>query len=73
MWNYNKKVLSTFGHHTSSWAWANIEGIGWRRIKEGATDGCTNLFVLFNVARANDRNVHVYIDGDDLIQTAYML
>lgn len=73
MWHYNKKVRATFGHHSSCYVYANIEGIGWRRIKGGAPDGCTNLFVLFNAAKANDRLVHVYIDGSNLITTAYML
>ncbi|SMO58495.1 peptidase M6 [Fodinibius sediminis] len=73
MWHYNKKVVATWAHHTSSLVYANIEGIGWRRIKEGASDGCTNLFVLFNAAKANDRTVHVQIDGTDKITTAYMV
>lgn len=73
MWHYNKKVLATFAHHTTCWVWANIEGVGWRRIKDGASDGCTNLFVMLSAARANDRLVHVYVDGSNLITTAYLL
>ncbi len=73
MWYYNKKVVATFVHFATQWAWANIDGIGWRRIKDGAADGCTNLYVMMCAAKANDRLVHVYIDADSLIQTAYML
>lgn len=72
-WVYNKKVTATFIHHASSWSWANIQDVGWRRVKEGATDGCTNLTVLLNAAKANDRPVHVDIDGSNLIVTAYMV
>lgn len=73
MWHNNKKVTATYANHTSCSAWAEIEGVGWRRIREGAADGCTNLFIMLNAARANDRLVHVYIDDAGLITTAYLL
>jgi hypothetical protein len=73
MWYYNKQVLQTFVHHTTQWAWAYIQDLGWRRIRDGAADGVTNLFIMMCAARANNRLVHVYIDGDDLITTAYLL
>lgn len=73
MWYYNKKVLATFVNYTTQYAYAYIDGIGWRRIKTGAADGCTNLFLLFCAAKANDRLVHVYIDASNLITTAYLL
>jgi hypothetical protein len=73
MWHYNRKVTSTFVHYTSQWSWAYIDGLGWCRIKEGAADGVTNLTVLFNAACANQRLVHVYVDGSGLINTAYMI
>lgn len=72
-WVHNKKVLTTFVHSNNSWSWANIETVGWRRIKDGAPDGCTNLTVLLNAAKANGRNVSVDIDGANLIVTAYLL
>lgn len=73
MWHWNKTVKSTYVHHTTQWAWAEIDGLGWKRIKDGAADGCTNLFVLLTAARANNRSVHVFIDGSELITTAYLL
>lgn len=73
MWYYNKKVNATYVHHTSQWGWADIDGLGFKRIKDGAADGCTNLFVILSAAKANDRFVHVFIDGDNLIQTAYLV
>jgi hypothetical protein len=73
MWYNNKKIAATFVHHTTQWAWANIDGIGWRRIKDGAADGCTNLYILLCAAKANDRLVNVYVDSDNLIETAYLL
>jgi immune inhibitor A len=72
VWYYNKKVLATYAYYTSQWAWANIQDVGWVRIKDGAADACTNLFVMLNKAKANDRLVHVYIDAS-LITIAYLL
>jgi hypothetical protein len=73
MWYYNRNVTATYANHTSQWAWANISGLGWRRIKDGAADGVTNLFIMMNAACANSKLVHVYVDGSNLITTAYML
>ncbi|NYT02668.1 MAG: hypothetical protein GKC10_07930 [Methanosarcinales archaeon] len=72
-WYYNRKVKSTFVHHTTQWAWAEIDGLGWRRIKDGAADGVTNMFVMMCAARANERLVHVDVDASNLIVTAYMI
>lgn len=73
MWHNNKQVLATFVHHTTQWAWANIDGLGWRRVKDGAADGVTNLFTMMNAARASGRPVNVYVDSANLITTAYLL
>ncbi len=73
MWYYDKDVIQTYAWYTSQWAWAYISGLGWRRIKDGAADGVTNLFSLFNAAKANSRKVHVYVDSSNLINGAYLL
>jgi len=74
MWYYNKTVNSTFVHYATQWAWADIAGLGWKRIRDGAADGCTNLFLLLSAARANNRQVHVDVDDSTgLIQTAYLI
>lgn len=62
-WHYNKTVLMTYAWHTSQWAWANIESLGWRRIKDGSADGTTNMFDAFCEAQASGKKVHVYADG----------
>jgi immune inhibitor A len=72
-WQYNKKVLATFTYSGQQWAWANIDTVGWRRIKDGAGDGVTNLHVLLNTACAHGRLVHVDIDAANLITTAYLI
>lgn len=73
MWHNNVKILATFAYYTTQWTWAYIDGVGWRRIKDGAADGCTNLFLMMNAAVANNRNASVFVDGSDLITTAYLL
>jgi hypothetical protein len=71
-WHYNKKVLATFAHHTSQSAWANMEGLGGRRLQPGTSDGVTNMFATLCGATANNRKVHVYAD-DKLIYTIYLV
>lgn len=71
-WHYNKLVKMTFAHHTTQWAWAYIEGLGWRRIKDGAPDGVTNLFDACCEAVANEYKVHVYADSS-FIYTLYLV
>lgn len=71
-WQYNKLVTMTYAHHTSQWAWAHIEGMGWRRIKDSAPDGVSNLFNACCEAVANGRKVHVYADSS-FIYTLYLV
>lgn len=73
MWHYNKTVNAVFVHHVTQYAHADISGLGWRRIKTGAPDGCTNLLLLMSAAKANNRMVHVDIDASNFIVTAYLL
>ena len=47
--------------------------LGWRRIKDGAADGCTNLHVMLSAAQANDKLVHVDVDASNLITTGYLV
>ena len=71
-WFYNRAVTTTNAHHTSQWAWANIAGLGWRRVNGGAADGVTNMFVSLCDAVANGRLVHVEADGQ-LLYTMYLV
>jgi subtilisin family serine protease len=70
-WHYNKKVRATYAHHTTQAVWANIDTLGWRRIRTGAADGVTNIFEVCCEAVANNRNVHVNADGT-FIYTVYL-
>jgi immune inhibitor A len=70
-WYYNRKVTATFAASTPQWAWANVDGLGWRRIS-GSADGVTNMFVSLCEAAANGHLVHVEADGS-LLYTMYLV
>ena len=72
VWHYNKQVTLTYAHYTTQWAWVHVDGLGWRRLKDGAADGVTNLFAACCEALANSRPVHVYADGN-FIYTMYLV
>lgn len=72
-WHNNINVTQTFASNDAQNAWANFSGLGWRRIKTGAHDGVTNLFIMFNEARTSGRTVTVFIeDATGLITIAYL-
>lgn len=71
-WKYNTKILSTFAASGSQWAWVNVDGVGWRRVKDGSADGVTNMFAAACAAMANARTVHLDIDGQ-FLYTMYVI
>lgn len=71
MWSNGKTVTQVYVTHHSKNAWANVQSLGWRKIRTGATDGVTNTFCLLSAAKANNRTVNVYV-VNDLIERAYM-
>lgn len=62
-WHHNKKVLQTFGGAGTQNVWANIETVGWRKVKPGAPDGVTNMFIGLCEAVGNSRLVSVQVDN----------
>ena len=73
MWSKAKKVKQTYASHTTQWAWAELDDLGWLQIKEGSSDGCTNIFMMMNSARVGNRDVRVDVDDDKFITTAMLL
>ncbi len=71
MWHNNQTVAQVYTTYHSENSWANLQGMGWRKIRTGATDGVTNVFCLLSAAKANNRTVNVYI-VNDLVERAYM-
>ncbi|MGB7924385.1 MAG: Dot/Icm T4SS effector Zinc-dependent metalloprotease LegP [Pyrinomonadaceae bacterium] len=71
-WYNNKRVYNTFASNDSQNAWANIESLGWRKIKTGAPDGVTNMHAAFCEATANNLRVNVFADGQ-FVSIMYLL
>jgi hypothetical protein len=71
MW-HTKKILRTYATPASQVAYAYIDGVGWRRVKTGAADGVTNVFMMLNAARAHDKVAVVYVDASNFITAAYL-
>ena len=71
MWHNGVTVLQTYTTYHSQNSWGNIQGLGWRKIRTGATDGVTNVFYVLSAAKANNRTVNVYL-VNDLIERAYL-
>ncbi|MGK0316326.1 MAG: hypothetical protein ACI86M_002560 [Saprospiraceae bacterium] len=68
----NKKVLRTFASPHSKNAWANIETVGWKEIGQTSTDGVTNMFIMLNTAKANNKNVSGPVDAANKISLLYL-
>ncbi len=68
----NKKITTTFSSSDSQNAWAYIDAVGWRKIKTGSTDGVTNVYIMLNAAKANNRLVNVSTDSNNYITTVYL-
>ncbi len=61
-WVSNVAVRHTYALTSTQAAWAYLDGIGWRRIKTGSSDGVSNVFALCVDSQAAGRNVNAYID-----------
>jgi hypothetical protein len=70
-WHHNLTITRLFTSHHSENCWAHIQGMGWRKIQTGSTDGVTNMFFALSQARAHGTNVSIYIE-DDTIRIMYL-
>ena len=68
----NKKVLRVFTSPHSKNVWGNIETIGWKKVGQNSTDGVTNMAIILNAARANNKTVSGTIDASNLISILYL-
>jgi hypothetical protein len=69
----NKSVSRIFVTYHSQNCWANLAGVGWKKVKTGNSDGNTNVHVALTAARANGKVVTAITDGaDTLIEQVYL-
>jgi M6 family metalloprotease-like protein len=73
-WINNKQVLYTYAHTQTKSGYAIINGIsGWKRILPTSEDGVTNVLAILKQAKANSRNVNIYLDASGQIGAVIML
>ncbi len=68
MWHNNRLVNRTYSTSGTQVAFAIINGVagGWKRIRPGASDGVSNILTLLSQAKANNRRVNVFINGNQI-------
>lgn len=64
----NLTVSRVFATPSSKNAWAAFPGTGWRKVHANDAAGVTNTFAIIAAARANNRRVHVEMDGAHIYQ-----
>lgn len=69
----NKSVSRIFATYHSQNCWAYLDGVGWKKVRTGNTDGCTNVHIGLTAGRANGKPVTAVTDsGDTLIEQVYL-
>jgi hypothetical protein len=64
-------INTTYSTPHSTNAWANLPGIGWRKVKPLSTDGVTNTFLLLALAKATSKQANVNQDAANEITSVY--
>ncbi len=65
-WVSAVKITYCYALTNSQYAWAYVDGIGWRRIKNGNSDGVANVFEVCCNVQAAGAKANVYIDDQYL-------
>ena len=70
MWITINQVFARAGAQD---CWAHLAGSinNWRRVKPGAADGVTNVFVLLASAKASNKQVYVVLSGDQIAEAYF--
>jgi len=62
MTHTNIDVIRTFSAPNTKTAWAYLSGgLNWVKVAQTSADGVTNVFMVLNAARANNKKVTVNI------------
>jgi hypothetical protein len=69
MWYFNKAVIRALSKNGTRMVWAIVDGIsGWKKVRSTSVDGVENILLILSTAKANGRNVDVYINGNEIEQ-----
>lgn len=68
MWYNAKTVVRTHTKNGAQMAWAIISGVGsgWLRITPASPDGVSNIHIILSVALANNRQVDVFVQNNEI-------
>ncbi|MDV6251947.1 hypothetical protein [Vibrio sp. EA2] len=69
----NKLISRIFTTYHSQNNWAYLSGVGWKKVKTGNADGCTNVHIALTSGRANGKVVTAVTDSDDKFITQVYL
>ncbi|WNM63644.1 Dot/Icm T4SS effector Zinc-dependent metalloprotease LegP [Candidatus Nitrospira neomarina] len=65
-WHYNKTVSRVYTTQHAKNAHVYLSGVGYKKIDPKSNSGVTNMLSGFCEALANNRKVHVYMDGGSI-------
>ena len=65
-WVNSTKITYCYALTTTQSAWAHVDGIGWRRVRNGNADGVGNVFDVCCNVQASGATANVYIDDQYL-------
>lgn len=69
----NKSIARIFTTYHSQNNWAYLSGVGWKKVRPGNADGCTNVHTALVAARANGKLVTAVTDAaDSQIEQVYL-
>lgn len=72
VWHNNVAVKRAYSSYHSKNCWAYLDGFGWRKIKPTSDDGSTNMFVACCDAVADNKKLHVLLDGQNLLRIQFI-
>ena len=69
----SKTISRIFCSYHSQNNWAYLAGVGWKKVRTGNADGCTNVHVALTAGRANGKVVTAITNAADTqIEQVYL-
>ena len=64
-WHYNTRVEALWSNYEEANAWGWMDG-AWRKFDDDEDDACTNFAIITAHAKAGNRAVDAFVDGERL-------
>lgn len=71
-WLTNKKIVRLWTNSSNKNAWIGIKDVGWRKLFNANESTVVCMTMLAAHARAENRNVNVRIESDNLVHEIYV-